>query len=650
MTPDKHLLILKNKCSLLAKFSLCVSTTFYLAASTTVILLASISLFVFYQATLLVHQDLSQSQKLLFTAPTLFFYLGIVYWYLVTCFYTKKKRNAFLARTFIFIVSISLILYNNFNIALFSQLGDSTNLYIAYYFLTDFTRFQPSYLQFLIVAYLPFVLFLGITVLFSYHIKSDHNNRAKIHLGLVCLMIFASFFSFSPHIANSHSSNLLSYTLSSFNQSPNSKHFQHPATRVQQHQLNKPHSQPNIAIIILESTRKDALSFYNPNLKHKTPFFDELANDSLVFHRAQGIVPHTSKAIVSIQCGIPPYLNMPIIESLYGVPNHCLANELDKFGYENFFMQSATHYFENRDNLVKKLGFKQFFSAESVDSASHSKNYFGFVDDVILDENQQWLSNNQQPFFANYLTIGPHWPYEPDPNHQELTFFEPKYQGLRLFDLQKSFNHYLNAVHYQDKFLAQLIQQYKDAGIYENTVFIVLADHGESFGEHHHLQHNNNLYPETLDIPMLVHIPFAKEYHGENHDLIQQTDIFSIVNNILQQRAPLHDIDNQALFASCWYWRWCVARTDKTYRYIHNFDNAPDELYDIAKDSQMAQNIAPQHQELIKRFRQETLAWYNGQLALYWQFFSPHDKNFYRIGSPGGTNLGTFQSKTPLTE
>lgn len=604
-----------------------------------------ISLFLYYQSALLILQDLSVLDSIKLLTPSFLFYLGISYWLFLLCRQTTRAR--LIKRSALLAVATSAVILSNIVIALFAKLGDGTSLYVLYYFLTDFTNYKPSFLSFHLLVYSPFILIALISAWYFHQFKQEHKTKALIHLSLACLMVSAGFFSFSPNIAKSHSANLFSYTLASFAESPKPQHFQQPLIQPETPSINRPALEKNIAIIILESTRKDALSFYNPELKHKTPFFDQLAQDSLVFHHAQTVVPHTSKALVNIHCGLAPYLNMPIAESLYGMPADCLASQLSQHGYQSIFMQSATRYFENRAELVKQFGFQQFFSAEDVDTDKYQKNYFGFGDEVILERNKQWLSEQQSPFIASYLTIGPHWPYELDPTKEELKFFKPQYDGLRLFDLQKPFNHYLNNVHYQDEFLEQLFQQYKDAGLYENTVFIVLADHGESFGEHHHLQHNNNLYPEVLDIPMLVHIPFAKQYHGENHDLVQQKDIISIVNNILQQNAPLAHINNDKLFAACWYWRWCLARTDDNYRYIHNFDIAPDELYDVQRDAKMHNNTAADNIKITQQFRRETLAWYNSQLALYWQQFQPKDPNFYRMGSPGGTNLGTFQKESP---
>jgi arylsulfatase A-like enzyme len=83
-------------------------------------------------------------------------------------------------------------------------------------------------------------------------------------------------------------------------------------------------------------------------------------------------------------------------------------------------------------------------------------------------------------------------------------------------------------VRYQDFFLKKLFEQYKDLGLYEDTVFVILGDHGEGFGEHGLKQHDNTIYQEGLHIPLLVHDPQNPEPRrvGEN---VSELDVLPTV-------------------------------------------------------------------------------------------------------------------------
>jgi lipoteichoic acid synthase len=48
-----------------------------------------------------------------------------------------------------------------------------------------------------------------------------------------------------------------------------------------------------------------------------------------------------------------------------------------------------------------------------------------------------------------------------------------------------------------------LLEQYKELGLYEETIFVLYGDHGEAFGEHGLYQHDNVAYEEGLRVPLL---------------------------------------------------------------------------------------------------------------------------------------------------
>ncbi|MFU8807293.1 MAG: LTA synthase family protein, partial [Bradymonadaceae bacterium] len=169
----------------------------------------------------------------------------------------------------------------------------------------------------------------------------------------------------------------------------------------------------NVAFIILESTRARSVSVYNEEL-NTTPLLVELARESLVAERAYAVVPHTSKALVALLCGIEPRLNMPITESLpNALPARCLADLLDEQGYASAFFQSATEHFEGRRQLVQNMGYEFFQPLNEMESKGFEKaNYFGYEDDIMLGPSKDWLESVEgRPFFATYLTLTPHHDY-----------------------------------------------------------------------------------------------------------------------------------------------------------------------------------------------------------------------------------------------
>jgi lipoteichoic acid synthase len=372
----------------------------------------------------------------------------------------------------------------------------------------------------------------------------------------------------------------------------------------------------NVVIIQLESVRARSVTPYNEELK-TTPYLDELASQSLLAERAYTTLPHTSKAITSINCGVDPNLTQIVTESFPGgVPAQCLPGLLKEQGYNSAFFQSATEEFEDRRGLVDNFGYEEFFPLESMvsdwkrDTEGFQKaNYFGLEDDVMLETSEQWLEQNDEgPFIATYLTVTPH--------HQYLA---PDTYGREDFAEDEVLDDYLNSVRYEDFFVKNLIQQYKDLGLYEDTVFVIVGDHGEGFEEHGRSQHDDVIYEEGLHVPLIVHDPQRFEGGERVENLTNHLDILPTVADLLgfsveggkyPGRSLLEPIpDDRTLFVSCYHDDRCLASIRGDSKFIHHYGNQPDELFDLGKDPLERDSLADERPDEVEKRRNEVLLW-----------------------------------------
>ena len=254
-------------------------------------------------------------------------------------------------------------------------------------------------------------------------------------------------------------------------------------------------------------------------------FLEQLAKQSLVAERAYAIVPHTSKAIVSVNCGIEPHLVREITEAgPDGVPARCLADLLKEQGYDTVWFSSATEDFEDRPDLVKNFGYDEFYPVESMDKEGFQKStYFGYEDDIMLQPSREWLEKHKDgPFLATYLGVTGHHDYRQVDRYGSKDFAE-----------DDALNRYQNEVRYLDFFVKNIIEQYKEMGLYDDTIFVIYGDHGEGFGEHDLYQHDNTIYEEGIRIPLIVHDP-ERFHSGERIEtLTNQMDILPTVFDLL---------------------------------------------------------------------------------------------------------------------
>jgi lipoteichoic acid synthase len=378
----------------------------------------------------------------------------------------------------------------------------------------------------------------------------------------------------------------------------------------------------NVVLIQLESTRARSVTPYDEDLD-TTPFLDELANSpgSLLAERAYTTVPHTSKASVSVNCGIEPHLVQPTTEANPdGIPVPCLADFLAGQGYQTAFFQSSTESFEDFEGLVENFGYEEYYPLESMDTEGYEPtNYFGYEDDIMLEPSKEWLEENgDEPFLAEYLT---------GTGHDDYKCLSTRY-GKEDFVDEEPLNSYLNCLRYQDHFVENLIDQYKELGLYENTIFIILGDHGEAFGEHRRFQHDDVMWEEGLKVPLLIHAPGWFEEGERVEGLSNHTDVLTTVLEMLGYEIqdgvyPGYSLlreppDDRTLFFSCFHDKACSASLKGTEKYIYHYGNQPDELFDLSTDPLEENNLANDRgrEELDER-RREILQWRSSVNAAY---------------------------------
>jgi phosphoglycerol transferase MdoB-like AlkP superfamily enzyme len=200
--------------------------------------------------------------------------------------------------------------------------------------------------------------------------------------------------------------------------------------------------------------------------RNTTPFLAELAKTSVVVDNQYTVVPHTSKAIVSILCGLTPYPGSKRIESTPGIlPKKCMAHILRGQGYKTAFFQPATD-FEERSQLVKNMGFETFRGLADFKTAGFEKtSYFGREDKIMLAPSLEWVDKvKKEPFFLAYMTLASHHNYITPQSFARVDYPEE----------DPDQRNYLNAIRYIDNFVRELYEGFKARGLLENTVFIIV--------------------------------------------------------------------------------------------------------------------------------------------------------------------------------
>ena len=378
----------------------------------------------------------------------------------------------------------------------------------------------------------------------------------------------------------------------------------------------------NVVLILLESTPARSTTLYEEfDTPETTPYLEELAKESTVVDRAYTTIPHTSKAITSVNCGIYPDPETDIHEAEPGnVPVRCLPELLGEQGYDSVFFQSATETFEDRPALVENFGYDDFYGLEDMDKSGFEEaSYLGYEDDIMLDPSREWLEDNAadgSPFLATYMTITPH--------HEYLA---PTRYGREDFSDDDVYNRYLNSVSYVDQFVKNLIEQYKDLGLYEDTVFVIVGDHGEAFEEHGVKGHDGVPYEEGQRVPLMIHDPRSTADGDRVAGPTNHLDLAPTILDVLGFKTArgeypgasvLGPYQDRTLYFGCRPDLLCMGSIRGDEKYIYYYGKQPDEFYDLGEDPFEQNNLAEQipTEELDNR-REDLLAWRSQSAAAF---------------------------------
>lgn len=268
----------------------------------------------------------------------------------------------------------------------------------------------------------------------------------------------------------------------------------------------------NVIIVILESTRyKEFAVMHESDTVFHMPFLKKIASEGL-FQKCYVSVPHTSKAQFAILSGRNPYPDIEMRETLIGEVPSIVSLLKQVKGSDSFFITVQNLNFENTSGMVRALGFENIYGPDDFSKNKQviASSSFGLTDETLLSYPFEQI-NKKESFFITFMTDGAHYPYNyPNKTHQDAT------------DLKE----YLKSEEYLDKFVEQLFGRLDVSGLLEDTLVVIVGDHGESFGEHGTYIHNSSMFEEEVTVPLIFWAKNANRLKGvQLRQLGRQIDI-----------------------------------------------------------------------------------------------------------------------------
>lgn len=355
----------------------------------------------------------------------------------------------------------------------------------------------------------------------------------------------------------------------------------------------------DLILITLDSTRPDRLGCYG-NRDIKTPTLDRLAAEGVIFSNAIATASTTLPTHASMFTGLYPHNHGVRTNGLYRLAEEqrTIAEILKEKGYNTAAFVSAFV-------LAKQFGLDQGF-AHYDDAMGSSTTVGGYAERLghhTTDRAIEWLGTKPSgPYFLWVHYYDPHQAHSPP-----SPFFE---QNPHPYDGEVAF---------MDYELGLLLDKVK-ATSRDEPLIIVVADHGESLGEHGERTHGHLAYDATLRIPLIMHAP---ETLGGPHHIstrVSQVDLLPTIASLLDLRVPrqldgldltrapepgrpmlAEAVEGQANFG----WAGLAALYLGPLKYI---EGPKPELYDLEQDPLEENNLYYSRQQAADELKQQLQA------------------------------------------
>jgi arylsulfatase A-like enzyme len=396
----------------------------------------------------------------------------------------------------------------------------------------------------------------------------------------------------------------------------------------------------NIVLITIDTLRADHLSCYGYERK-TSPNIDKIAQNGFIFKNAMAPSSWTAPSVASLCTSLYP-ISHGMVHGIADTINNqeilsnnitTLAEILKARGYRTFGVVSNSH-------LDKKFGFGRGF------------DYFkclpflpaSFVHETI----DSWADTirKSDKYFLWVHYFDPHWPYWPyQPREPWLDKYLAEMQDSDM-DYKRSLikkilsgkhhavaplltqNHpralfllkalYDSEINHVDSYVGTLIEKFN---LNTNTLIIITSDHGDEFLEHGSIGHGNNLYWETIHIPLIIKLP-----EGANGKITEQpVNLVDIMPSILYiigiappeqsvgssvftrnelKKFSLRDEKSPYSFAELDLKNSLKTIITPEWKYIYDYHKKVEQLYNLTTDPFEQKDMSKQNSTVTRKLRE----------------------------------------------
>jgi phosphoglycerol transferase MdoB-like AlkP superfamily enzyme len=349
----------------------------------------------------------------------------------------------------------------------------------------------------------------------------------------------------------------------------------------------------NVVLIILESFSKEYIGAINHRQKGFTPFLDSLIQQSLVFTNAYSNGKKSIEGLPSIVASIPTWMNEAYITSPYGSNlSNSIASLLKQEGYTSSFYHGGTNGTMGFDAFSHLVGYDNYFGRTEYNNEKDYDGNWGIWDEEYLQYYAKNINQQKQPFFSTIFTLSSHHPFE----------IPKKYAGkFKTGDLP-----ILQSVAYTDYALKRFFETAKQMPWFNNTLFVICADHTGISGDHFY---GNQLGSHAIPI---IYFKQNSTLKGIDSTVTQQLDIMPSILDYLNYPHTYFAFGKSVFDTT--QSAGALTFNSNFYQYIEKeyvlqFDgNSSIGLFNHTKDSTLQNNLMVKEPALLKQMEQQIKA------------------------------------------
>ncbi len=271
----------------------------------------------------------------------------------------------------------------------------------------------------------------------------------------------------------------------------------------------------NVVLISVESLSASFLGAYGATTG-LTPHLDQLARDGLKFEQLFATGTRTVRGLEALSLGTPPVPGQAIVRRPHNEHLSTIGELLEYQGFSTFFFYGGYGYF---DNMNAYYGANDYTVVDRTDFPKKSvifENIWGVADEVLFNNTLSVLDREAlkgKPFFAQIMTTSNHRPYTYPAGRIDI----PSPGGRE------------GGVKYTDYAIGKFIDDAKTKSWFNDTLFVIVADHcGSVAGK-------SKLPVENYHIPLIFYAP-ALLNPGVYAPMVSQIDIAPTLIDILGKK------------------------------------------------------------------------------------------------------------------